>query len=245
MASIIFGYHSIEEALARGGVRGTLLVSRTNKRIEEMKEAARRAGVEVSEAPEGDLTGICGSPAHKGAVLTVETGAQAPATDLKGWLQSLESKSALALALDQIMDPQNLGAILRSADQFGADIVIVPSRRAAHENQTVQRVSSGASAYVNLLVIPNIASALELLKKHGFWIYGADMAGGPAHRTDLRGRVCLVMGSEGEGLRRLVRERCDALIGIPTAGHVDSFNVSVAAGILMYETRRQQGFPTP
>ena len=242
MVPCIFGYHSIEESLRRGGIKGTLLVSRSNKRIDELREAARQSGVEVNEASDGELAGICGSPAHKGAVLVLE----APpgySGDLKGWLQSLGSETAFVIALDQIMDPQNLGAILRSADQFRADLVMLPSRRSAQESQTVRRVSSGASEYVNLLVIPNIPSALESLKKHGFWIYGADMEGEPAHRVDFKGRVCLVMGSEGTGLRRLVREKCDGLVRIPASGHVDSFNVSVASGILMYEVRRQQGFP--
>jgi 23S rRNA (guanosine2251-2'-O)-methyltransferase len=244
MAACIYGYHSIGEALKRGGTKGTLLVSRSNQRIDELKEAAQNAGIEVNEADDGDLAGLCGSAQHKGAVLVLDAPAAAHSADLKGWLLSLESDKVLTLVLDQITDPQNLGAILRSADQFGVDLVLLPSRRSAQENQTVQRVSSGASSYVNLLVIPNIPSALEQLKKSGFWIYGADMEGEPAHRTDLRGRVCLVMGSEGAGLRRLVRERCDALIKIPSLGHVDSFNVSVASAILMYEVRRQQGFPS-
>jgi 23S rRNA (guanosine2251-2'-O)-methyltransferase len=97
---------------------------------------------------------------------------------------------------------------------------------------------------VPLAVVPNIPSALETLKAKGFWIYGADMAGEPAHGKDMTGRVCLVMGSEGTGMRRLVREKCDFLVRVPAAGHVDSFNVSVAAGILLYEARRQQGFPS-
>ena len=230
--------------MKRGGIKGSLFLSRSNKRIEALRAAAEKAGIDVSEADEGELTSLCGSPAHKGAVLVLE---EAPAAvisaDLKGFVSSLEAETALVLALDQVTDPQNLGAILRSADQFRADLVMLPSRRSAQENETVLRVSSGASAYVNLLTVPNLAAGLEQLKKNGFWIYGADMEGKPAHLLDLRGRVCIVMGSEGTGLRRLVREGCDALIRIPAGGHVDSFNVSVASGILMYETRRQQNFP--
>jgi 23S rRNA (guanosine2251-2'-O)-methyltransferase len=244
MGRRVYGYHSIEEALARGGIRGSLLVSRSNARIEALRAAAEKAGIEISQAGEGELTDLCGSPAHKGAVLVLdEAPAAAFSPDLKGFVSSLDAETALVLALDQITDPQNLGAILRSADQFKADLVMLPARRSAQENETVLRVSSGASSYVNLLTIPNLAAGLQLLKKNGFWIYGADMEGEPAHLLDLRGRVCIVMGSEGTGLRRLVRENCDALIRIPAGGHVDSFNVSVASGILMYETRRQQSFP--
>ena len=140
-----------------------------------------------------------------------------------------------------------LGATLMishaSADQFGVDIVVIPSRRSAQENQTVSKVSSGASEYVPLAVVPNIASALEMLKESGFWIFGADAEGELTDGLDLKGKVCIVMGSEGAGLHRLVREKCDFLISIPASGHVDSFNVSVAAGILLFEARRQQGFP--
>jgi 23S rRNA (guanosine2251-2'-O)-methyltransferase len=242
MSRYVFGYHAIEELLKKGAAASVLLISRRNERIESIRALALRAGVLVSEMEEGELSRICGSTAHKGAVLAVEK-PRAASSDLRGWLSELDSDTALVLVLDHVTDPQNLGAILRSADQFRADLVILPSRRSAQENQTVARVSSGANQYVPLMVIPNIASALELLKKGCFWIYGADVSGEPAHGAGLKGRVSIVMGSEGEGLRRLVRERCDALLRIPTGGHVDSLNVSAAAAVLMYEVRRQQGFP--
>ncbi len=243
MPDSIFGLHSIEEFLRKGKTRGTLLVSRTNARIAALRELAEASGVLVSEAENGELTAACGSEAHKGVVLVLEMASTALHGDFRRSVTGLRAESALCLVLDGITDPQNLGAVLRSADQFRADLVVIPSRRSAQESQTVNRVSSGASAYVPLSVVPNIPSALELLKENGFWIYGADMSGEPVDRMDLKGRVCLVMGSEGTGMRRLVREKCDFLVRIPAAGHVDSFNVSVAAGILMYETRRQQGFP--
>ncbi len=244
MAEHVSGYHAIEETLKKRNVRGTLFLSRSNERIEQLRELAERSGVAVSEVGEGELTRLSGSPSHKGALLVVEKPSGVMATDLKEWLSSFSSEAALVLALDHITDPQNLGAILRSADQFTADMVLLPSRRSAQETQTVAKVSSGTSAYVPLLVVSNLATSLELLKKNGFWIYGADMAGERVDRADLRGRVCLVMGNEGEGLHRLVKEKCDVLLRIPSAGHVDSFNVSAAAAILMYETRRQQGFPS-
>jgi 23S rRNA (guanosine2251-2'-O)-methyltransferase len=240
---VVFGYHAIEELLRRGSVRGTLMLSRQSSRITALRELAERAGVEVSEVAEAELTRLCGTPDHKGAVLSVASGAAVQRGGLRVELQRLGDRATvLALVLDGLTDPQNLGAVLRSADLFGVEAVVIPSRRSAQETATVARVSAGASAYVPLVVVPNLPSALELLKEHGFWIYGAEMGGPAAHRTDLRGRICLVLGSEGEGMHRLVRERCDATVGIPAAGHVDSFNVSVAAGILMYEVRRQQGF---
>ncbi len=243
MAEYVFGYHAIEETLRRKRPGMTLLVSRTNARIEEIRRLAVEAGVEVSEVGDGELTSACGSTAHKGAALLLRGASSGKGQGLKERLASLRGENVLALVLDHITDPQNLGAILRTADQFRADIVIIPSRRSAQETQTVAKVSSGASAYVPLVVVSNLPTALELFKENGFWIYGADMSGDPVDQIKLKGKVCLVMGSEGEGMRRLTRERCDGLVRIPASGHVDSFNVSAAAAILMYEARRQQGFP--
>jgi 23S rRNA (guanosine2251-2'-O)-methyltransferase len=243
MREHIFGYHTIEETLKRGAVKGVLLLSRRNARIDAIRSLAEAGGVEVSEVDDAELTRVCGSDAHKGAVLSLERKQAGQVSDLRGWLSGFEQRIALTLALDHITDPQNMGAILRSADQFKVDLVILPSRRSAQDTQTVAKVSSGASAYVPLIAVANLSTALALLKESGFWIYGADMSGEPINTADLKGRVCLVMGSEGEGLHRLVRERCDVLVKIPSAGHVDSFNVSAAAAMLMYEARRQQGFP--
>ena len=155
----------------------------------------------------------------------------------------MTAEKPIVLVLDGITDPQNLGAILRSADQFGVELVVIPSRRSAQESQTVSKVSSGASEYVPLAVVPNIPAALQLLKENGFWIFGADAEGQPTDSLKLDGKVCIVMGSEGTGMHRLVRERCDFLVSIPAAGHVDSFNVSVSPESCLFETRRQQGFP--
>jgi 23S rRNA (guanosine2251-2'-O)-methyltransferase len=240
----VVGFHAIEELLRRGPVEGTLLVARRGERVERLVELARKAGVEVSEVDEAHLAGLAGSRRHKGAVLSVSRGAPSPKGDLDAELGRLAAgPSALVLALDGLTDPQNLGAILRSADLLGAAFVVLPSRRSAQETATVARVSAGASAYVPLVVVPNLATALGRLKEREFWVYGADARGEPCTGLDLSGRVCLVLGGEGAGMHRLVRERCDALVAIPSIGHVDSFNVSVAAGILMYEVRRQQGFP--
>jgi 23S rRNA (guanosine2251-2'-O)-methyltransferase len=239
----VFGYHSIEEFLRKGGGSSTLMISRENPRTSELRALADKKGVPVSDLDDAELTRLCGSDAHRGALLVIDRPSSSQKSSLKHHLGSLTADTSLVLVLDGITDPQNLGAILRSADQFLVELVVLPSRRSAQESQTVSKVSSGASEYVPIAVVPNIVSALELLKENGFWIFGADAAGQDAGTLDLKGKVCLVMGSEGEGLHRLVRERCDFLVSIPSAGHVDSFNVSVAAGILLFETRRQQGFP--
>lgn len=243
MAEHLFGFHTIEETLRKGVSGASLLVSRESARIARLREAAENHGVPVSEVDEGELTQLCGSDSHRGAVLVLSRTPASLQKDLRHLLSAVTSTTALVLVLDGVTDPQNLGAILRSADQFAVDIVVIPSRRSAQETQTVAKVSAGASAYVPLAVVANIPSALDLLKDGGFWIFGADTQGKTTDALDLSGRVCLVLGSEGAGMRRLVREKCDFLARIPAAGHVDSFNVSVAAGILLFETRRQQGFP--
>lgn len=243
MPEHVFGFHSIEEALQKSAGTATLLLSRESARIGQIRQLAEKKGVPISEVEDGELSRLCGSDAHRGALLVLDRPSSSQKSSLKHLLRSLEEETALVLVLDGITDPQNLGAILRSADQFRVDIVVIPSRRSAQENQTVSKVSSGASEYVPLAVVPNIASALEMLKESGFWIFGADTEGELTDSLDLKGKVCIVMGSEGAGLHRLVREKCDFLMSIPAAGHVDSFNVSVAAGILLFEARRQQGFP--
>lgn len=243
MSEQIYGFHSIEEALQRGAGTGTLLISRQGARISQIRATAEKKGVPVSEVDDAELTRLCGSEAHRGILLVLERPTASQKSSLKHHMEALESETSLVLVLDGITDPQNLGAILRSADQFRTELVIIPARRSAQENQTVSKVSSGASEYVPLVVVPNISTSLELLKEKGFWIYGADAEGQSTGSLELKGKICLVMGGEGTGLHRLVKEKCDFLISIPSAGHVDSFNVSVAAGILLFEARRQQGFP--
>ncbi len=243
MAETIHGFHPIEEALRKGSGGGTLLVSRAGPRIDRIRALAEQKGVPVSEVADSQLTELLGSDGHRGVLLIVERQPGSSKQGLRHHLPELQGETPLVLVLDGITDPQNLGAILRSADQLRVELVVIPSRKSAQENQTVVKVSSGASEYVPLAVVPNIAQALEELKQNGFWIYGADASGERIDRLSLKGKVCIVMGSEGSGMRRLVRERCDFLARIPASGHVDSFNVSVAAGILLFEARRQQGFP--
>jgi len=243
---IVTGYHAIEESLRAGG-EGVLLVCRGNRRIQALIEQARRCGVSVRSVSAAELEQL-GGPAHQGAVLDRPRDAERPAAGrvhnpLREALGALSGSNHLILFLDELQDPHNLGAVLRSADQLGVDLVVTTSRRSVSETQAVLRSSAGASAYTALLPVANLAQAIGLCKQAGFWIYGADIRGRRLEQLRFEGRVGLVMGSEGSGLRRLVKESCDELVRIPARGHVDSFNVSVAAGIMMYEVRRQQGFP--
>lgn len=241
------GFHAIEEAI-KAGAKGPLLVAKAGPRARALAKLAADNGVRVNRSGEHELDRLARD--HRGIALAVDDG-PGSAVDLsvEEFLQGLDDadeaeggsrRSALVLVLDGITDPHNYGAILRSCDQFGADLVVAPSRRSAKDSETVARTSSGASAWVPTAVVPNLVRAVALLKDAGFWVYGADMGGSPVDRIDLSGRVVLVMGSEGTGISRLLRESCDGTVAIPSYGRVDSLNVSVAAGVLLYEARRQR-----
>ena len=151
---------------------------------------------------------------------------------------TVENRS-IVVVLDSITDPHNVGAVLRSCDQFGADLVIMPERRSAIESEVIDRSSAGASAWVPVSVVQNLVRSVELLKKAGYWIYGADAGGEDVVTADFASKAVLVMGSEGEGIARLLKESCDTIISIPTCGRLDSLNVSVAAGVLLHEMRNR------
>ncbi len=175
------------------------------------------------------------------AARTAAAGAGAGREGLREHLAALAQRpEVLAVVADGVTDPANLGSITRSADQFAADLVLVPRRRAARVTDTVMRMSAGAAAHVATVTVANVAAALAQLKAFGCWIYGADLKGDPLDQVRFPPRVALVVGAEGGGLHALVRSRCDHLVRIPTAGQVESLNVGVAAGILMYEVRRQR-----
>ncbi|MEX2444352.1 MAG: 23S rRNA (guanosine(2251)-2'-O)-methyltransferase RlmB [Alkalispirochaeta sp.] len=237
--------HAIRAAL-EDHQRGTLLVSGKGARNEELVDAAQRAGVEVRVVDARELRRRAGDSA-RGAALNTEK--RSPSTvgvvDLKTWLEEHGSdRESLIIALDHVTDPHNLGAILRSALLMQASIVVVPTRRSASTGDTVHRTSAGASRYVTTTYVPNLRSAIELCRDAGWWLYGADSEGASLHHVEFAAKSVLVLGAEGKGLSPLARKTCDEIVtipgGAPPESGVDSFNVSVAAGVLMYEYRRQR-----
>jgi len=241
MYRYIVSLHSIEVYLDRPITGMVLYLNRKTPRLFALEAKARKYGI-VVQWIEGDFPfRFPGVEQSKGAVLEIPA-EPVSAPSLEDLVNKGKKLSCL-IVLDGITDVQNLGAILRSADLFGVDGVLIPKRGSARESIGVDRTSAGASAYVPLLEVPNLVRALSYLKEAGYWIYGADMKGTPTVEVDFNRKAVLVMGSEDKGLGRLVREACDFLVKIPMGGHVGSFNVSVAAGILLYEIRRQQGFP--
>lgn len=239
---IIYGLNPVIEAL-----RGTRKVfelfvvgAGADKRLEKLLKLAREKGVPLRSREKADLSRLCGTDHHQGVALRVEEFRYTELDDLIDRCRASQDKGLL-LVLDGVQDPHNLGAIIRSAACAGAHGVIIPRDRAVGITPTVEKSSAGAVETVPVAQVVNIAQTLEELKKEGFWIYGAaDNAPGALFRQDFRDATVLVIGSEGEGIRPLVRKKCDGLFSIPMRGGVSSLNASVAAGVALFEVVRQR-----
>ena len=220
-----------------------IISGRRNRRQTELVNLARLRNVRVVEVSKEELEGqVQGN--HQGVAAFVNKSSAAP-RDIVSAAELIESvgkrKSELLLVLDSVKDPHNLGACLRTADAAGVRFVITPKNNSASLNSTARKIASGAAETVNLLAVTNLARFLTDLKQVGFWIIGTDeRATKTIYQQDFRGLVVLVMGSEGTGLRRLTREKCDFLASIPMAGDLSSLNVSVAAGVTLFEAVRQR-----
>jgi 23S rRNA (guanosine2251-2'-O)-methyltransferase len=242
MQRYITGYHPAHEYLSGAQIGGVLYVCSGSGRAAQLASLAPRAGVSVQTVSKAELARM--APHNRGFVLELADAAASKPRDLRAFLHGLHSGTALVLLLDGVTDPHNFGAVLRSADQFAVDLVLTPQRRSARLTDTVARTSAGADRYVEVITVANLPRAVQALKQHEFWVYAANMAGERIDSVDLRGRIGLVLGAEGRGVSRLVAERCDGAVAVPLYGHVDSLNVSVAAGICMYEIRRRQWPPS-
>jgi 23S rRNA (guanosine2251-2'-O)-methyltransferase len=241
--SQVYGLHAVRTLLQRAGGRvQRLLVDarREDARMREILALAQQLGLKPERVEAKQLAGRLGDVVHQGVLAEVEP---LPAWHEDELIEAVGAKAdALVLALDGVQDPHNLGACLRTADACGALAVVVPKDRAAGMNATVRKVAAGAAETMPLVTVTNLARALRLLKDAGQWVVGADMAGAmPAWKADLTGAKTIVMGGEGEGLRELTRKTCDAMVRLPQAGIVESMNVSVACGMLLYEAARQRG----
>jgi 23S rRNA (guanosine2251-2'-O)-methyltransferase len=234
----IYGFHAVTARLRQrpDSVRAIYLsAARRDARTRDLVARADAAACPVHTADDDRLDALAGSGRHQGVVAIVD--AADPHVTLDDVLEGLD-EPALLLVLDGVTDPHNLGACLRNADAFGAHAVVVPKDRAVGINATVAKAASGAADTVPLIVVTNLARALRDLKAMGVWILGADAGGESLFDADVTGPIAWVLGAEGAGLRRLTRENCDRIVGIPLAGSVASLNVSVASGICLYATRR-------
>jgi len=243
----VCGLHAVESLLkTRPGAVGELLVAagRDDRRLEELLERAAAGGITVSRLSRRELDQLLPGSRHQGVIARLgSTTAALKEADIQSFLAGLDH-APLLLVLDGVQDPHNLGACLRTADAAGVDALVVPRDRAAGMTPTVRKVASGAAETVPVFTVTNLARALRALKEEGVWLYGAsDTADSSLYEADFSGPLALVLGSEGTGLRRLTRELCDFQVAIPMAGSVTSLNVSVAAGVLLYEARRQREHP--
>lgn len=235
---LVYGINPVMEALRTGRVREVRVGNRSGPRLQEIMRAAERGGVAVRRVPEHELEQESRGGLHQGVVADLE---DLQGATLEALCQTADGHPPLIVVLDGIEDPHNLGAILRTVDAAGASGVVRQTRRAASLGGAAAKASAGAVSHVRIADVVNIARALEELKEAGVWTVG--LAGDATtlySDVDLSLPTALVLGGEGTGLRRLVRERCDWLVSIPMLGHVDSLNVSVAAGVTLFEAVRQR-----
>jgi 23S rRNA (guanosine2251-2'-O)-methyltransferase len=234
---IIYGINPVLEALRAGRVRELRVGGRADDRLKQLLALAGERGVRVRRVPADALDRDSRRGVHQGVVADIEEGADYSIEEIV----SGASEAPLVVVLDGIEDPHNLGAILRTADAAGVDGVVIQSRRAASRGGVAAKASAGALTHVKIAEVVNIARAVEELKEAGVWTVGlAAEAPDSYGAIDLTLPTALVLGAEGAGLRRLVRERCDRLASIPMRGHVGSLNVSVAAGVVLFEAVRQR-----
>jgi 23S rRNA (guanosine2251-2'-O)-methyltransferase len=234
------GFHAVEEALAAGRPLDRIVVARGRhgERVEAVVRLAKANNVPLRFEDRQQIDRLVGTREHQGVAAL---GAAKPAVELEDLLR-LKTGNGLLVLLDGIEDPHNLGAIVRTSLAAGASGVIIPERRAAGLTDTVERASAGALAHLPVARVKNLVRAMEEMKEAGYWLVGLDERAEKNYTgVDLKGSVGIVLGREGEGLHELTRKRCDFLVSIPTTGPVRSLNVSVAAGVMLFEAVRQRG----
>lgn len=237
------GIHAVHEALAagRGLDRIAIARGRQDRRVEEIVQLARQRGVPLRFEDRGHLDRLAGSKDHQGVVAITAVHAAATFEDILALAGAGHGQNGLIVLLDGIEDPHNLGAIIRTALAAGAHGVIVPERRAAGLTDTVARASAGALAHLPVAKVTNLPQTMDRLKKEGYWLIGLDERAEKGYtEADYTSPVGVVLGGEGKGLHDLVRKRCDFVVSLPTTGPVRSLNVSVAAGVVLFEALRQR-----
>ena len=238
---VLCGFHAISGALSRHPDQiDRILIDRErrDRRVQDLLDTAARHGVGIEQCSRAAIDRAADGAKHQGIVAYRRRSAALEFNEVVAELPN----PALVLVLDGIEDPRNLGACLRSAEGAGVDAVILPRDRSSAVTATVRRVAAGAAESLNIIAVPNIGRAIAALQQAGLWVVGAAMdAPQPYYAADLNESVAVVLGAEARGLRALTREKCDFLVSIPMAGAVESLNVSVAAGILLFEAARQRG----
>ena len=240
---LIEGRNAVTEALRVGTAIDKIYIARgeTDAALGHIASTARSRGVVVTEADRRKLDGMSRTKSHQGVIAVAAVREYASVEDILNAAREKE-EAPLIVVCDELSDPHNLGAVIRTAECAGAHGVIIPKRRSAGLTAVVAKTSAGAVSYLPVARVPNLTAALRELKERGLWVYGADAGGAtPLYDADLKGPAAIVIGSEGDGLGRLVREQCDFLISIPMKGQINSLNASAAAAVVLYEAVRQRG----
>jgi len=232
---IIYGIRPVVEALESGRRRVFEVIDAVGS--EEVAKAAGARGVDVKRASRQRVEELARGGVHQGVAAGVEP------YPYSGLGEILSTPEPLVLVLDGVTDPRNLGAVLRASDAAGASGVVIPKDRAVGVTAAAVKASAGASEHVRVARETNLRRAIDEMKGVGLWVYAAEVGGTPYTELDLAGALAFVLGSEGRGVRRLVREGCDGTVSIPMLGTVESLNVSVASAVLLYEARRRRGWP--
>lgn len=237
---IIAGRNAVMEALRADRPLDSVLVAKGERSgsLVALTAKCRERGIPVKEVDPRKLDALCG-PNHQGIAAAAACREYATLDDLFAAAQEKGEPPFLVIC-DELEDPHNLGAVVRTAEAAGAHGVVIPKRRSAGLTAAVYKASAGAVEYLPVARVSNITETIREMKKRGVWVYGLDMDGGTWCQTDLTGAVALVVGSEGKGISRLVREQCDGILSLPMHGSINSLNASVACGILLYEATRQR-----
>lgn len=239
--NVIIGRNAVLEALKSGRAIDTVLIAAGERSgsIVAVRNECRQRGIPVKETDPRRLDSLCGRGAHQGVAAFAAVKEYAAVEDLFALAESRGEKPLLVVC-DGLEDARNLGAILRTAEAAGVHGVVVPKRHSASLSYDVGKASAGAVEYIPVARVPNTAAFIEDIKRKGVWVFGAETGGEPWCGADFTGPAAIVVGSEGKGLGRLVREKCDFIVSLPMKGSINSLNASVAAGIILFEAARQR-----
>ncbi len=238
-SNIIIGRNPVMEALKSGREIDKILVSAGDGSIVKIVGMAKDKGLPIIKAEKASLDRIAQGGAHQGIIAYASAYEYKEIDDIFAKAEK-QGEEPFVIILDNLEDPHNLGAIMRTAECAGAHGVIIPKRNACGLTETVAKTSAGAIEYVPCVRVTNIVTAIEELKERGFWVAACDMGGQEYYKADLSGKLAVVIGSEGAGISRLVKENCDFTVSMPMVGRITSLNASNAAAVLMYEVRRQR-----
>ena len=239
--NIIFGRNAVFEAVRSNREIDRLLVahSNTSGNMAPIIAKCRDKGILIKEVSPQKLDFMCNNQSHQGVAVIIASHEYCSVDDILNNAKQ-KGRAPFIIICDEIEDPHNLGAIIRTAEASSVDGIIIPKRRSASLNATVAKSASGALEYMKVARVTNLVNEIEYLKKQGVWIFGADMGNSNWTDLDFTGPTALVIGNEGKGIGKLVADHCDQIVSLPMLGQINSLNASVAAGVLMYEVVRQR-----